>query len=235
MPEISDNGRTYLFKIRRGIYFTPDPAFKGQKRRLTAEDFVYSFKRFADPKNRSPWAWMVEGKIEGLDAQIEAARKSGAFDYDENDSGHGGARQIHAALQAHVARLPVPVHSARTCRSARWRARSSRHTATTRRRIRSAPVPICSRNGNGQQRSFSRRIRTTAASSGTSEPTDDPWDAQVVKSMRGKQMPQIGRASRSASSRKSSRAGSRSARRKLDYLELARHLPAAGVRRATTS
>src|SRR5947207_12685767 len=59
MPEISDEGRTYLIKIRRGIYFTPDPAFKGKKRELTAEDFVYTFKRFADPKNRSPWAFMI--------------------------------------------------------------------------------------------------------------------------------------------------------------------------------
>src|SRR5947199_20374 len=67
MPEISDNGRTYLFKIRRGIYFTPDAAFKGQKRELTAEDFVYTFKRFADPKNRSPWSFMIEGKTDGLD------------------------------------------------------------------------------------------------------------------------------------------------------------------------
>src|SRR5437762_11465335 len=81
MPEISDNGRTYLFKIRRGIYFTPDAAFKGQKRELTAEDFVYTFKRFADPKNRSPWSFMIEGKIDGLDELIEAARKSGTFNY----------------------------------------------------------------------------------------------------------------------------------------------------------
>ena len=50
MPEISDNGRTYIFKLRRGIYFTPDPAFKGAKREVVAEDFVYAFKRFADPK-----------------------------------------------------------------------------------------------------------------------------------------------------------------------------------------
>src|SRR4029453_9455650 len=47
MPEITDNGRTYVFKLRRGIYFTPNPAFKGQKRELVAEDFVYTFNRFA--------------------------------------------------------------------------------------------------------------------------------------------------------------------------------------------
>ncbi len=82
MPEISDNGRTFVFKLRKGIYYTPDPAFKGQKRELVAEDFVYAFKRFMDPKNRSPWAFLVEGKIEGLDELAEAAKKSGRFDYD---------------------------------------------------------------------------------------------------------------------------------------------------------
>ncbi len=50
MPEVKDNGRVYVFRIRKGIYFTPDPAFKGQKRELTAEDFVYSYKRFLDPE-----------------------------------------------------------------------------------------------------------------------------------------------------------------------------------------
>jgi ABC-type transport system substrate-binding protein len=82
MPEVSDGGRTYIVHLRRGIYFTPDPAFKGKKRELTAEDYVYSFKRFADPKNRSPYAFMIQGKIEGLDEQTEAATKTGRFDYD---------------------------------------------------------------------------------------------------------------------------------------------------------
>ena len=77
MPEVKDNGRVYVFRIRKGIYFTPDPAFKGQKRELTAEDFVYSYKRFLDPKNRSPWAFLLEGKIEGLDELAEAAKKIG--------------------------------------------------------------------------------------------------------------------------------------------------------------
>src|ERR1039457_4633683 len=51
MPQISDNGKTYLFRIRKGAYFAPDPAFKGAKRELTADDVAYSIKRHMDPKN----------------------------------------------------------------------------------------------------------------------------------------------------------------------------------------
>jgi ABC-type transport system substrate-binding protein len=81
LPEVTDNGKTYLIHVRRGIYFHPDPAFKGQKRELTAADYAYSIKRFMDPRNRSPWRFLVAGKIVGLD---ELAKKAehGAFDYD---------------------------------------------------------------------------------------------------------------------------------------------------------
>ena len=82
MPEVSEGGRTYIVHLKRGIYFAPDPAFKGQRRELTAEDYVYSFKRFADPANRAPYGFMLQGKIVGLDEQTEAAKKSGKFDYD---------------------------------------------------------------------------------------------------------------------------------------------------------
>src|SRR3982750_1021892 len=80
MPQITDNGLTYTFKIRKGIYFTPDPAFKGVKRELVADDYVYSIKRFMDPKIRSPWTWLLDGKVVGLDQQASAAKESGNFD-----------------------------------------------------------------------------------------------------------------------------------------------------------
>ncbi|HYS74609.1 MAG TPA: ABC transporter substrate-binding protein, partial [Burkholderiales bacterium] len=82
LPQITDNGKTYTFKIKKGIYFTPDPAFKGKKRELTAEDYAYSIKRFFDPRNRSPYAFLFEGKIVGLDEQGARARKAGRFDYE---------------------------------------------------------------------------------------------------------------------------------------------------------
>ncbi len=36
MPVSEDGGKTYLCRIRKGIFFTPDPAFKGKPRELTA-------------------------------------------------------------------------------------------------------------------------------------------------------------------------------------------------------
>ncbi|WP_306392425.1 ABC transporter substrate-binding protein [Telluria beijingensis] len=62
MPDVSADGLTYTFRIRPGIYFTPDPAFKGVKREVTAQDYVYSLQRLRDPSLRSPWSYMVEGK-----------------------------------------------------------------------------------------------------------------------------------------------------------------------------
>ena len=61
MPEVSADGLTYTFRIRPGIHFTPDPAFKGVKREVTAQDYVYSIKRLSDPALKSPWAYMFEG------------------------------------------------------------------------------------------------------------------------------------------------------------------------------
>jgi ABC-type transport system substrate-binding protein len=81
LPVVTDNGLTYTIKVKKGIYFTPDPAFKGAKRELTAEDYIYSLKRLADPKIRSPWTWLVDGKIVGLDEQAAKAKEMGSFDY----------------------------------------------------------------------------------------------------------------------------------------------------------
>ena len=87
LPEISDHGRTYTLRIRKGIYFTPDAAFKGGKRELTAADFAYSIKRFLDPRLRSPYAFLFEGKIVGLDELAARAKATGRFDYDADVAG----------------------------------------------------------------------------------------------------------------------------------------------------
>lgn len=68
MPQVDDAGLTYTFLLTPGIYFTPDPAFKGRKREVTAEDYVYSLKRLYDPELKSPWLFLLEGKLAGDEA-----------------------------------------------------------------------------------------------------------------------------------------------------------------------
>jgi ABC-type transport system substrate-binding protein len=87
LPEVSDRGATYLCRVRRGIFFAADPAFKGKPRELTAADYAYSLKRLLDPALRSPWMWLVEGKLVGGDELQAAARKSGKLDYDARVAG----------------------------------------------------------------------------------------------------------------------------------------------------
>ncbi len=69
MPDVSDDGLTYTFRIRPDARFTDDPAFPdGRGRPVTAHDFIYSLKRHFDPAQRSQGAWLWAGRIRGLDA-----------------------------------------------------------------------------------------------------------------------------------------------------------------------
>ncbi|MEI6970493.1 MAG: ABC transporter substrate-binding protein [bacterium] len=84
MPEISDDGLTYTFRIRKGIFFQDDPCFTnsgGKGRELQADDFVYSIKRVADVKNESTGYWAFESRISGLDDFRKASSKSKVTDY----------------------------------------------------------------------------------------------------------------------------------------------------------
>ena len=83
LPEVNADGSEYTLRVKPGIYFTPDPAFGGKRRELTAADYIYSIKRLFDPKLRSQWLFLVEGKIRGADALRADAQKTGRFNYDQ--------------------------------------------------------------------------------------------------------------------------------------------------------
>lgn len=88
MPTISKDGLTYTFKIKKGVKFIDSPNFEGGKgRELKAKDFVYSFKRIADPKVNSGGFWIFDGKIKGLNAWREANKKSETVNYDTDVEG----------------------------------------------------------------------------------------------------------------------------------------------------
>ncbi|MFY7867645.1 ABC transporter substrate-binding protein [Roseateles sp.] len=85
LPEVSADYKTWTIRIQPGIYFAEHPVFKGKKRELTAEDYVYSFKRFADPQTNSPtWDGLEENHLLGLNeyrAEIQKSKKP--FNYDK--------------------------------------------------------------------------------------------------------------------------------------------------------
>ncbi|MCE2989561.1 MAG: ABC transporter substrate-binding protein, partial [Nitrosomonadaceae bacterium] len=88
VPEAEEGGTRYTFRIKPGIYFADDPVFKGKKRELTAQDVAYTIKRFRDPEIRSPYSWLFEGKIVGLDEYVERITKANQkFRYEEPIAG----------------------------------------------------------------------------------------------------------------------------------------------------
>ncbi|UXH78220.1 ABC transporter substrate-binding protein [Roseateles amylovorans] len=84
-PEISDDYKTWTVRLKPGIRFADDPAFKGQPRELVAADYVYAIKRFADPAVNAPsWSEVEELGLIGLSEYRAEVRKSGKpFNYDK--------------------------------------------------------------------------------------------------------------------------------------------------------
>jgi len=81
-PEITEGGRVWTMRLKRGILFTDDPAFKGKARELVAEDYVYSYKRWLDPNGRRAGQPVLTDLILGARPVVEAAKKTGKFDFD---------------------------------------------------------------------------------------------------------------------------------------------------------
>jgi ABC-type transport system substrate-binding protein len=84
MPEVSADGKVFTVRLRPGIYFSDDPAFKGQRRELVAQDHVYALKRFYDPRWNSSDLYIFESlKLPGLsELREKALRTRQPFDYD---------------------------------------------------------------------------------------------------------------------------------------------------------
>jgi ABC-type transport system substrate-binding protein len=108
MPEVSKDGKVYTVKIKKGVLFQDDPCFKdsnGKGRELTAEDFIYSWKRLADPQNNSPGFWIFDGQVVGINDWHDAAQKSGKADYSKSIDGL-------KALDRYTLQITLTQHSA---------------------------------------------------------------------------------------------------------------------------
>ncbi len=86
MPEVTNGGKTYTFRIKTDVHFHPDSCLKiGENglRSLRANDFVYSIKRFANPRDPSRLWYLFEGKIQGLNEWKDRQAKLPATNFDD--------------------------------------------------------------------------------------------------------------------------------------------------------
>ncbi|UTO18800.1 ABC transporter substrate-binding protein [Acinetobacter sp. Z1] len=192
MPIIKENGKVYIFKIQPGIYFTDDVAFKGKRRELIAEDYVYSIKRILDPKNRSSSYSFIDNKIVGANALVEQAKKSGKFNYDAKIEGVKALDRytIQFTLTQADYNFPYILAYSTFGATARevveyYKDRLGMHPVGTGPYMLSKYVPRSKIElvANPDYRGFVWNFKSTGTA----------WDNQLVKEMSGKKMPQIGK------------------------------------------
>ena len=192
MPEVSEDGKTYLLRIKKGIFFTPDAAFKGQARELVANDYAYAIKRHLDPKNRSVQAGVYTNRIVGLDALAAEAKKTGRFDYDKPIAGFEMPDKYTLRIRLVAPDQLFPYHLANAVSGAVAREvvelygeDVGRHPVGTGPYMLKKYVPRSKivLEANPAYRSFTWDFKAGS----------EAVDEKIVRTMKGKQMPQIGR------------------------------------------
>ncbi len=194
MPQVAEDGKVWTIRLKKGITFTRDPAFKGKPRELTADDYAYALKRLIDPKIRSPWALLVEGKIVGLDELAAEAKKSGRFDYDRRIAGLEVVDRHTLRIRLKETDYNLPYVLAHEPTSAVAREVIEAYAGLDGR-VQSNPV------GTGPYKlaSWIRSSKIVLEANPDYRgftwdfASGDPADARLVAQMRGKRMPQVGR------------------------------------------
>ena len=194
MPEVSPDGKTWTVRIRPGIYFADDPAFKGRKRELTAQDYVYSLKRHFDPKNKSVQLYLIDKRIVGMDALRKAALEGGKFDYDREVE---GLRAIDRYALRVVLKEPKPTfiydlaYCNLSCAVARevieaYPDRTMEHPVGTNAyrltQWKRSSRMVLERNPNYREHFYAEEAAA-----------DDPVAQAIAAKMHGKRLPQIDR------------------------------------------
>ncbi|MGB8855327.1 MAG: ABC transporter substrate-binding protein [Burkholderiales bacterium] len=192
MPEITDGGTTYMFKIRPGIYFHPDPAFKNQKRELTAADYVFTFKRFYDPVVKSAWNWIFDGKIVGEDEAKAAAEKTGKFDYDLPWEGFKAIDRYTLRVKLKQPDYNFNYFMAMVNTGAQAREVVEFYGLN----IAQHPIgtgPFYLKSWVPKSKIVLQKFSDYRETYFDGEPGDDPWDQEVVKALKGKRLPVVDR------------------------------------------
>ncbi len=192
LPEVSADGLTYTFHLKPGIYFTPDPAFRGKRRELVAADVVYSLKRLLDPRVRSPWKFLLDGKIVG--AKVVLGAHNGRLDYDTAMEGLRALDQYTLRIQLiepdfklpYLMAMPATGILAREVVEAYGADIGSHPVGTGPYMLKSSEWRHSSRIVLVKNPDFREQYFHA-------EPEDTPEDVEIVKAMSGNRIPQIDR------------------------------------------
>ena len=197
MPESSADFRTWTVRIKPGIYFADDPAFGGKKREVTAQDFVYAYKRPVDPGQQEPDRRRAArlqvhraGRVaRRRDQEQEAVRLRQA------DRGHPGTRPLRRSSSSSRSRVrassrPWPRATCSVPSLARW----SRSTATRFRPTRSARGPFKLTQWRRSSLIVLERNPDYREVLYDAEPAPDDAEGQaILKQFKGKRLPMVDR------------------------------------------
>jgi len=186
-PQISADGLIWTIRVKPGIYFTDDPAFKGKPRELTAQDAVYSITRFLDPNLRRGGAPVSTDLIVGMRAVVDAARKTGKLDYDQPIEGLRALDRY--TLQLKLTHVNYPIAQAILVYLLVARDVVEAENGD----IRAHPVGTGAYRLREWQRGTKVVLEANPKYRTLRFPTSsDPSLAALVKSMQGKTLPQVG-------------------------------------------
>jgi ABC-type transport system substrate-binding protein len=187
-PEITDRGKTWTIRLKPGIHFIDDPAFRGKPREVTADDYVYSLKRWLNPNLRRGGDPIVTDLLIGAREVVDAARKGGAdFDYNRPIAGLKALDRYTVQLKLKEPNYPNIEQFLTTCAVAREVVDAAGGD------IRARPVGT----GAYRLREWKRGSRVVLdANPGYRTvrypDSSDPALAPMIKEMRGKTLPQVG-------------------------------------------
>lgn len=190
LPVVAADGRTWTFQLKPQTWFTDDPAFGGKPRELVAADYVFSIKRYLDPNLRGGGDPLVSDLIVGMRAVVDAARKPGAkFNYDAPVEGLKALDRYTLQI-----RTVAPNYPSVTDIMVSYRAVAREVVDAARGDIQSRPVGTGPYRLKEWQRGSRVVLEANPRYRALAFPqSDNPAWAELVRSMQGKRLPQVGR------------------------------------------